>query len=363
MIESQRHKKGGWFARQRQGCRRLRRGLAPLEFVLWLPILLSVMALMVNYGTMATWRVRGEVVSHDAALRTRWPRTAGDESSPGGTVWPRPAEMLTRGDDPITALDDTQIIPSDIRAVVRGPLPDNFGVRGLLDPLPGAYRGVASIRRTYPFLPRLGGINTGEIANPLLDRNFSGALMGIHNVSRRTVPLYDMPWDDAAWNEFEAAWQSIRSIANFDALRVLERDDDWLKYSREYRDWHRMGVPDFHPRVSPDRCTLDWEEIYRSKIEPLIDVQKPDKSYRLGQISRLPRTLTSSFLSMYRRTKSEMEAELDMLRTNPPPDDPDVPQKIAFILRELPKIESKIGQLERFEKRIPPFERKLEQRS
>ncbi|MBI2480878.1 MAG: pilus assembly protein [Planctomycetia bacterium] len=53
---------------------RRRRGLAPLEFVLWLPVLLFVMALMVNYGTIATWRVRSEIVSQHAAWRTRWPR-------------------------------------------------------------------------------------------------------------------------------------------------------------------------------------------------------------------------------------------------------------------------------------------------
>ena len=37
---------------------RRRRGLAPLEFVMALPILLFVMALMINFGTVAVWKVR-----------------------------------------------------------------------------------------------------------------------------------------------------------------------------------------------------------------------------------------------------------------------------------------------------------------
>ena len=43
-----------------------RRGLAPLEFVLWLPILMMVAGLIVNVGTSQTWRIRGEIVARDA---------------------------------------------------------------------------------------------------------------------------------------------------------------------------------------------------------------------------------------------------------------------------------------------------------
>ena len=38
----------------------LRRGLAMLELVLALPILLFIMALIFNYGVVAKWKVRRE---------------------------------------------------------------------------------------------------------------------------------------------------------------------------------------------------------------------------------------------------------------------------------------------------------------
>ena len=54
---------------------RTRTGLAPLELVLTLPILVFVAALIFNLGVIAMWRVRGEVNSREAVWRARWPRT------------------------------------------------------------------------------------------------------------------------------------------------------------------------------------------------------------------------------------------------------------------------------------------------
>src|SRR5688572_18090339 len=71
-------------------CRR--HGLAPMELVLWLPVLLFMVALLVNYGTMATWRIRGEVVAHDAAFRARWGRSGNNEGRLTGQ-WPTSASL------------------------------------------------------------------------------------------------------------------------------------------------------------------------------------------------------------------------------------------------------------------------------
>lgn len=336
-----------------------RRGLAPLEFVLWLPVFLFVMALMVNFGTLATWRMRGEVVSHDAVMRVRSPRTAGNEAGPSAPVWPASAGMDVQADNPIVQLDDPQLISQRIRAVVRGPLPNNFVVNPLLDPLRGNLQGTSQIVRPYPLLPRLGPFSTGTISNSLLDRQWTNAEMGIPNVSRRTLALYQMPFDHHGWASFESEWRAIPSISDFAGLRVLEYDDDWVYYGHEYRDWHFMGTRDFHPRVIPDRCTLNFREIRRQKVDPLIDVPLPNGRRRLGEVTQLPRSLTSAFLAMFRRTKAEMQAELRMLTMNPPPGDPNVGAKIAFIQRELPIVEAKISQLQRFEARIPSFEARM----
>ncbi len=63
-----------------------RHGLAPLEFVLALPILLFVMALMVNFGTAASWKIRGLGAVRYSLWANRWPRSTA--SFPALTYWP-----------------------------------------------------------------------------------------------------------------------------------------------------------------------------------------------------------------------------------------------------------------------------------
>ncbi|MCR4411969.1 MAG: pilus assembly protein, partial [Thermoguttaceae bacterium] len=63
--------------------RPIRHGLSPLEFVLALPMLLFVMALMLNFGTVASWKVRTLGAARHAAWSTRAPRS--------GMQYPRPA--------------------------------------------------------------------------------------------------------------------------------------------------------------------------------------------------------------------------------------------------------------------------------
>ena len=163
-------------------------GLAPMELVLWLPILLFMVALMLNYGTLATWRVRAEVVSRDAAWRKRWPRTGGEEGPPHRNVWPTDAVMTTEPDEPLGLLDVAEID----HPVVRGPLPAPFQVQPILDPTPGAYRGISEVNREYPMLPRMGDYNSGDVAGPLFDRKWQSATQGIPNNYRRTKVLYNL---------------------------------------------------------------------------------------------------------------------------------------------------------------------------
>lgn len=78
---------------------RRRRGLSTLEMVLSLPILLFVMALMINYGTVACWKVRALSVARNAVWSTRWPRTGHSNPRPNiggpkGPAW-MPAPQAT----------------------------------------------------------------------------------------------------------------------------------------------------------------------------------------------------------------------------------------------------------------------------
>lgn len=332
-------------SRQRSSGRRARRrGLAPLEMVMWLPILLFVMALMVNFGTFATWRVRGEVVSRHAAWRTRWPRTGIDEGRQR-PAWPLDAEMTIEPADPIVALDDPQINAP----VVRGPLPNGFYVYPILDPdRIGAFQGVAEVDREFPLLPRLGDFESGSIKGPLLDLKWQSALMGIPNRFRRVKILYELPRTQPALpRAFASAVRRTVTIPHYAGLRVLDRDRDILRYT--------AGYVDFHPRTGGG-CELDLEAVYANHVRRLIDTRGAGGRIRLGQISRLPSRMASYFLNMYQRRWDLLEAELN--RTPPP-----TPRRRAEIQAEMAELRPKIDQLEAYQSRMGQIEADLERRA
>ncbi len=330
---------------------RRRRGLAPLEFVLWLPVLLFVMALMVNYGTMAMWRVRSEIVSREAMWRTRWPRDGANEAPPTRPYWPDDAVMTTEPD----AAPDLLDLPEIDHPVVRGPLPNGFVVRPILDPTQGARKGVSEVNRQYPLLPRIGSYESGDVDSALIEGQWSSAAMGIPNVFRRTLVIYELPRTDPSLPQaFSQAVYSVVSIPHYPALAVLDRDADIRKYTGHYVD--------FHPRVGR-MCELDPEVVYDREVEPLVDIRGATGEIRLGEISRLPRTMTNYFLGMYRAAVQRMEDRIqelqDELNGTPPPN----AQRQAQILAEIAALEAeiaiilpKIAQLEQYEARLPEIE-------
>ena len=311
---------------------------------MWLPILLFVTALMVNFGTFATWRVRGEVVSRDAAWRTRWPRTGSDEGRQR-PAWPLDAEMRIEPSDPIVQLDD----PLINAPVVRGPIPNGFSVYPILDPdRIGAFQGISEVHREYPMLPRLGDYDSGEVATPLLDLKWQAALMGIPNEFRRVKILYELPRTPPALpRAFANAVRSTLAIPHYGSLRVLERDADILRYTGRYVD--------FHPRIGGG-CELELEAVYANHVQRLIDTRGFRGSIRLGEISRLPRRMTDFFLNMYQRRWDQLEAELN---GSPPP----TPSRRGEIEAEMGELRPKIDQLEAYRDRLGQIEADLARRA
>lgn len=312
---------------------------------MWLPILLFTMALMVNFGTFATWRVRGEVVSRHAAWRTRWPRTGAGEGRPR-PAWPTDAEMtIEPADQQIVQLDD----PGINLPVIRGPLPNGFSVHPILDPdRVGAFKGVSEVDREYPLMPRLGDYQSGDIENPLLDLKWQSAQMGIPNRFRRVKILYELPRTSPALSRaFANAVRETLSIPHYSSLRVLDRDEDILRYTGRYVD--------FHPRTG-NACELDLETVYANHVQPLVDTRGAGRRIRFGQISRLPRQMTNFFLSMYQRRWNQLEAELN--RTPPP-----TPRRRAEIQAEMAELRPKIDQLEAYQDRLGQLEADLARRA
>lgn len=327
-----------------------------MELVLWLPVLLFMVALIINYGSMAAWRVRGEIVAHDAAFRSRSGRSGADEGRLRGQ-WPDTGIMDTAIDPPVSQIDD----PFLQHAVARGPLPNGFIVRQILDPdRAGAYRGIAEIERRFPLMPRLGRYQSGEIAASLLDRKWTNWEMGIPNVQRRIPILYQLPRTDPALPQaFRRAISAVVDIPHFAALIVLERDADMRLITGRDRD--------FHARVGFD-CELDREAVYRGHVLQLVDSRDPMRRVRLGRISRLPRTMTDYFLSNYRAYVQRLEARIDALEAElagPPPASAQraaqIRQEITALQAEIDRIEPKIEQLEQYESRLDGIEDQLRQ--
>lgn len=340
----------------RGACRR--HGLAPMELVLWLPMLLLVVALMINYATMATWRVRGEIVSHDAAWRARWGRAGATEGRLVGE-WPQDATIATATDLPITQLDD----PFINHPVVRGPLPNGFVVQQVLDPdREGAYRGISAVSREYPLLARLGDYDSGEIAGSLLDRKWSNSEMGIPNTYRRIKVLYQLPKTDPKFPQtFRNTVSALFSIPHFSALAVLDRDADIRKFTGSYHD--------FHPRIGR-LCELDRETVRRQQVNRLVDTRDARGEIVFGEISRLPRHMTEFFLGMYRAAVRWMQNRIQQLQMElqgPPPPSPqrqaDILREIADLQAEINRIQPKIAQLERYLARMLQIENGLRARA
>jgi len=339
----------------------VRPGLAPLELVLWIPILLMVAALMVVYGTSVSWRIRGEVASRDAVWRVLTPRTGANEPRPVAATWPHADGGATYGfrddDRQLTLLDD----PAIDHPVVRGPLDQGWEVTGILDPdATGLIRGTTSIQRPYPMLARLGSYRSGEIGHPILDHPWTiggsfrrGVLLWpneiggyrpwsiVPDVFRRTTLLYRFPIAAGGRAAFEAVVSEAIDAVQGPGLSVLDADQEIAHY---------RGAPvDFHPRGSI-QCELDPEIVRDRGMERhVIDwiFVRPPEEVQLGGVTQLPRRLTEFFLSMFRGRIAEIERLIEE------------GEATAADLAELAQLEVKQSQLEDYQDRMGQIEESL----
>ena len=341
-----------------------RKGLAPLELVLWIPILLMVAALMVIFGTSAAWRIRGEVSARDAAWRVLTPRTASNEHRLDNDVWPHADTTYSFNENPEQLSTFETRIPFD--DLVRSPLPVDmrnlqWQVTDILDPsVEGMLVGNSSIRRPFPMLRRMGSYESGMISHPVLDRTWtigwsyrrgvldwpnevggyrpSGFESGkVPNVFRRSVLLYKFPQVGQGKSAFAGAVTQAVSLSQSAGMRVLDRDEEIRHDTGGYRD--------FYPRARVF-CTLDDQEMRERALERhVIDYLDNRNEVQLGGITRLPRTLTNYFIGMYERRIREIERLIEL------EGDPD-----GSLAREKSQLEGKLDQLEPYEDRLDEIE-------
>ncbi len=322
-----------------------RAGLAPLELVLGLPIMLFVMGLMIVFGNAASWKVRTLTNARQAVWRAIPPGTGNNDPNPLG--WPESAEMRLQGNPP-------DIIATDPYAefqIVRGPsvtVPDtdhSLPIRvQIMDMTAGTMQGLAGIERGFPML--------GEIPPRQFDFERRLDVLGgtrwqfwsmriRSNVTRRVPFLFDFnlgQWLPDETMRYTQAAMNIVENPDKPALFVLDRDEEIRSFYGRYRD--------YHPRVNAGAfCTVDLDRLQTDVVEPLIERiegrQPPRRSLRDAGV---PGRLTTDFLRMYQSMLRDIENLLQ---------DPNLPADTrAQLLTQRETLQRLIDQLQRFSNQL-----------
>jgi len=322
-----------------------RRGLSTLEMVLTLPVLLMLMALMVNFGTVAAWKVRGLTVARHQLWASRWPRNA--SLTPPQRYWPPPGSVGQAATEPMAPLD----LPEVHLQVARGPDLPLGGVvnEPLLDPTLGSYRSDSEMKRAFAMLASLGSYRL-KSHSELLDNKWQFQRMywqeqetGIPwNDYRRIPVIYGFPNADPAL--MQAYVQAVVAIyyAPFrQDLFPLDRDDEFIAYGRRFR-WG--GAPDFHPDLE-QYCGLNHEVVRRLVDRLILHIKGGVETDENGQnphpVPGVALTMTDAFLALYRHVIQTLQGLLD---AEPPPSSVDA----AAMKAEIAELEGKIQILEKF---------------
>ena len=261
--------------------RRNRRGLAPVEMALSLPLLMGFVAALVAFGYAASWKIRSEVVARNVGWRNRHPRWAHWNAYPA--EWPTTGTFDRHGATPLNDLDQYSVTAAPI---IRGPISQVNVNSNVLNLSRDVTQSGAQIRRNPPLLPRLGEISY-DTNHQYLDDFFTHSEMGISNSSRRIPRIYELDLDFV--RDSGPVLMAIAAIENNPRRQLLIA----LDQDPEFIAW-RGGAPDFHPRISTRSYELNVDWVRQQRVEGL-----------LNSIERLPQRMVNSTIGLYREQINE----------------------------------------------------------
>lgn len=316
----------------RQNSRLARRGLAPLELVLALPIMLFVMALILNMGTVGAWKVRAQVNGRYAAWRQAEARS-GLSSDPNPYGW-QAGSLGNRAQPSLTSvISDWSTLPTPpTEQLVMGPVVADqqagqiIAIERQLEMWEGSREGSASQTRRYPLLPDMGGGRyRPRAATELLDNAWEFHGLGYGNNANRRAERWwrldpqhftDTSERDLAHAELIAAMAAMPDPENpgYLAIDPLDHDPNLVRLPMVNQP------PDFHP---PARNTGQYDpDVIRNHgpapIPANARYENPDPDDRvalLSRIRRLPGTMAQGFISRY-------QSEINRMTTPPQPGQP-----------------------------------------
>jgi hypothetical protein len=290
-----------------------RHGLAPVELVISIPILLFAMALSVIVGNAACWKIRATVVARNEIWSNRMPRTS-TPADPWPASWPQLATMNHAGSRPLPDLN----FPAFQNPLVRGGAPlTNVTVNTqLLDPTRSVRVGQSYIQPSPPMLAGRVTVQPFQVDHPLIDGPWAYWQTGQwDNWSRRIPDLYPSMWLDA--NSPAIAMANQISSTYRPAVDVLDHD-------AELAAWYGSYI-DFHPSCRTF-CTLDVQLVHDRYVAGV-----------LGRIAGVPQRIASTFLRMY-------QAQLQILQAMMPPP-ADAQAQIALLQQKIDILEDYLASL------------------
>jgi hypothetical protein len=296
---------------------RARHGLAPVELVIAIPILLFAMALSVIVGNAACWKIRATVVARNEIWSSRMPRTS-TPADPWPAGWPQSATMNHSGSRSLPDLN----FPVFQNPLVRGGAPlTNVTVNTqLLDPTRSVHIGQSHIQPSPPMLAKRVTLQPFDVNHPLIDGPWAYWQTGQwDNWSRRIPDLYPSMWLDANSPAMAMANQIAGTYRP--AVDVFDRDAELCAWYGNYID--------FHPSVRTF-CTLDAQLVHDRYIaDPRLGI--------LGRIAGIPQRIGSTFLRMYK-------AQLQILQAMQPPP-ADAQAQMALLQQKIDILEDYLASL------------------
>ena len=292
-----------------------RRGLAPLELTLALPMLIFLMALMIDFGVAGAWKVRTQANTRYAAWRTVNARTG--EWNPTPNYWPSTAPLNTNAgqDLPQTSqLWDSQ--KELLCPCIRGPqltAPSaqvTVNVPGRLEMDGFVLEGNAILERPVPLLKTAlpGGKFRFNLKQDVFDNQWQFYSLGIGwNTDIRADVWWDVEHSDMSsldgdvsqlLQQLNENLQQLQSSPQHPDLYPLDNDDEFMRYQGSH--------PDFYPRLGR-MCETDPQVVYMTDVSRLDKNGMPNPRSLLTRIERRPCTMSASFTSMYRRWICELE--------------------------------------------------------
>jgi hypothetical protein len=302
-----------------------RSGLAPVELVLSIPLLLMVMALSVIVGNAACWKIRAAVVARNEIWSTRQPRSD-TPADPWPAGWPQSAKMNHSGSRPLSDLN----LPAFQNPLVHGPLPNVTVNSQLFDPTLSVHVGSDYIERTPAMLPRLGDYSF-NVEHPLIDGTWAYWQTGQYsNETRRMPSLYpNTPHQNSGEKAaYDEAYQSIATASFRGNLAVLDHDEELRAFYGNY--------PNFHPAVR-SFCSLDPSFVR--------DNYMANSGGLLTQIANVPKTITNRFLSMYRSQLATLKAILQAAQQVGDPPPPGIQAQIAALEQKVQTLQDYLASL------------------